>query len=82
MIDSTDLATRIDLQGALRDQVGGQAAQTGQMGSNLRSSFGVARAMPTKSWSMASPSMTLAASWIFPTFRPMVLTGLSFSEGL
>ncbi len=32
VIDSTDLATRIDLQGALRDQVGGQAVQTGQMG--------------------------------------------------
>ncbi len=32
VITSTDLSTRIDLQGSLRDQVGGQTSQTGQMG--------------------------------------------------
>jgi iron complex outermembrane receptor protein/vitamin B12 transporter len=32
VIDSTDLSTRIDLQGSLRDQVGAQTSQTGQMG--------------------------------------------------
>jgi vitamin B12 transporter len=33
VINSTDLMTRVDVQGALRDQVGSQVVQTGQMGS-------------------------------------------------
>ncbi len=32
VIKGTDLETRVDVQGALRDQVGGQAVQNGQMG--------------------------------------------------
>ena len=32
VIPATDLGTRIDLQGSLRDQVGGQTTQSGQMG--------------------------------------------------
>jgi vitamin B12 transporter len=32
VIDSVDLKTRLDVQGSLRDQVGGQAVQTGQIG--------------------------------------------------
>ena len=32
VINSDDLSTRIDLQGTLRDQVGGQITQSGQMG--------------------------------------------------
>jgi vitamin B12 transporter len=32
VINSTDLSTRIDLQSSLRDQVGGQTSQSGQMG--------------------------------------------------